>query len=58
MKFKLDDIDYKVLDLLIDNSRIPYQLAIDRVELLSSQEKLLSMSYQELLLREKNLFFC
>jgi len=24
MKFKLDDIDYKVLDLLIDNSRIPY----------------------------------
>ena len=24
MKFKLDEIDYKVLDLLIDNSRIPY----------------------------------
>lgn len=24
MKFKLDDTDYKVLDLLIDNSRIPY----------------------------------
>jgi Lrp/AsnC family transcriptional regulator for asnA, asnC and gidA len=24
MKFKLDGIDYKVLDLLIDNSRIPY----------------------------------
>ena len=23
MKFKLDEIDYKVLDLLIDNSRIP-----------------------------------
>ncbi|MDA9750431.1 AsnC family protein, partial [Flavobacteriales bacterium] len=24
MKFKLDEIDYKILDLLIDNSRIPY----------------------------------
>ena len=24
MKFKLDEIDYNVLDLLIDNSRIPY----------------------------------
>ena len=24
MKFKLDEMDYKVLDLLIDNSRIPY----------------------------------
>ena len=24
MKFKLDDIDHKILDLLIDNSRIPY----------------------------------
>ena len=24
MKFKLDEIDYKVLDLVIDNSRIPY----------------------------------
>ena len=24
MKFKLDEIDYKVLDLLSDNSRIPY----------------------------------
>ena len=24
MKLKLDEIDYKVLDLLIDNSRIPY----------------------------------
>ena len=24
MKFKLDEIDYTVLDLLIDNSRIPY----------------------------------
>ena len=24
MEFKLDEIDYKVLDLLIDNSRIPY----------------------------------
>jgi Lrp/AsnC family transcriptional regulator for asnA, asnC and gidA len=24
MKFKLDGMDYKVLDLLIDNSRIPY----------------------------------
>jgi|TARA_Y100000816_G_C26018444_1_gene532732 Lrp/AsnC family transcriptional regulator for asnA, asnC and gidA len=24
MKFRLDEIDYKVLDLLIDNSRIPY----------------------------------
>ena len=24
MKFKLDEIDYKVLDLLIDNSRIPF----------------------------------
>ncbi len=24
MKFKLDEIDYKVLDLFIDNSRIPY----------------------------------
>ena len=24
MKFQLDEIDYKVLDLLIDNSRIPY----------------------------------
>ncbi len=24
MKFKLDEIDYKVLDFLIDNSRIPY----------------------------------
>ena len=24
MKFKLDEIDYKVLDLLIDNWRIPY----------------------------------
>jgi len=24
MKFKLDDIDHKILDLLIDNSRIPF----------------------------------
>ncbi|MBL6590712.1 MAG: winged helix-turn-helix transcriptional regulator, partial [Flavobacteriaceae bacterium] len=24
MKFKLDDVDHKVLDLLIDNSRIPF----------------------------------
>ena len=24
MKFKLDDVDHKILDLLIDNSRIPF----------------------------------
>ena len=24
MKFKLDDVDHKILDLLIDNSRVPF----------------------------------
>ena len=24
MKFKLDDVDHKILDLLINNSRIPF----------------------------------
>ena len=24
MKFKLDDVDHKILDILIDNSRIPF----------------------------------
>tara|TARA_B100001175_G_C18940281_1_gene370982 strand:- start:203 stop:352 length:150 start_codon:yes stop_codon:yes gene_type:complete len=24
MKFKLDEVDHKILDLLIDNSRIPF----------------------------------